>query len=142
MADEGKLIDMVTYNSVSDFFKDLDAKLVEMRSKLGELLRRLEGAKAKAEVLVRLESLLAETSGGAKIGGTEISLGTAKAVVNPTPKQEFDILVDVVRSLQNRIVAMERVRKEVEPLSKLGDLELQLEVVYENGLPTRILIRM
>lgn len=142
MADEGKLIEMVTYNSVSDFFKDLDAKLVEMRSKLGELLRRLEGAKAKAEVLVRLESLLAETSGGAKIGGTEISLGAAKAVVNPTPKQEFDILVDVVRSLQNRIVAMERVRKEVEPISKLGDLELQLEVVYENGLPTRILIRM
>ncbi|MCE4618916.1 MAG: hypothetical protein F7C37_05680 [Desulfurococcales archaeon] len=142
MADEGKLIDIVTYGSVSDFFKDLDAKLVEMRSKLGELLRRLEGAKAKAEVLVRLESLLAETASGAKIGGTEISLGTAKAVVNPTPKQEFDILVDVVRSLQNRIVAMERVRKEVEPLAKLGDLELKLEVVYENGLPTRIMIRM
>ena len=142
MADEGKLVDIVTFSSVSDFFKDLDTKLVEMRSKLGALLRRLEDAKAKAEVLVRLESLLAEAARGAKIGGTEINLGSAKAIINPTPKQEFDLLVDVVRSLQNRIVALERIRKEVEPLSKLGDLELTLEVVYENGLPTRILIRM
>jgi len=140
--DQGKLIDIVKYNSVSDFFKDLDTKIVELRSQLGELLRRLENAKAKAEVLVKLESLLAETAAGGKLGGTEISLGQAKAIINPTPKQEFDILVDVVRSIQNRIVALERIRKDVEPLSKLGELDLTLEVVYENGLPTKILVKM
>jgi len=140
--DQGKLIDIVKYNSVSEFFKDLDTKIVELRSQLGELLRRLENAKAKAEVLVKLESLLAETAAGGKLGGTEISLGQAKAIINPTPKQEFDILVDVVRSIQNRIVALERIRKDVEPLSKLGELDLTLEVVYENGLPTKILVKM
>jgi len=140
--DQGKLIDIVKYNSVSDFFKDLDTKIVELRSQLGELLRRLENAKAKAEVLVKLESLLAETAAGGKLGGTEISLGQAKAIINPTPKQEFDILVDVVRSIQNRIVALERIRKDVDPLSKLGELDLTLEVVYENGLPTKILVKM
>ncbi len=142
MADQGKLVDIVKYSSVSDFFKDLDTKIVELRSQLGELLRRLENAKAKAEVLIKLESLLAEAAGGAKLGGTEISLGTAKAIINPTPKQEFDLLVDVVRSIQNRIVALERIRKDVEPLSRLGDLDLTLEVVYENGLPTKILVKM
>ncbi len=140
--DQGKLVDIVKYNSVGEFFKHLDSKIVELRSQLGELLRRLENAKAKAEVLVKLESLLAEAAAGGKLGGTEISLGQAKAIINPTPKQEFDILVDVVRSIQNRIVALERVRKDVEPLSRLGELDLTLEVVYENGLPTKILIRM
>jgi len=140
--DQGKLIDIVKYNSVSEFFKHLDSKIVELRSQLGELLRRLENAKAKAEVLVKLESLLAETAAGSKLGGTEINLGQAKAIINPTPKQEFEILVDVVRSIQNRIVALERIRKDVEPLSRLGEVDLTLEVVYENGLPTKILIRM
>lgn len=139
--DQGKLVDIVKYNNVGEFFKHLDSKIVELRGQLGELLRRLESAKAKAEVLVKLESLLAEAAGG-KLGGTEIALGQAKAIINPTPKQEFDILVDVVRSLQNRIVALERIRRDVEPLSRLGDLDLTLEVVYENGLPTKILIRM
>ena len=140
--DQGKLIDIVKYNSVSEFFKHLDTKIVELRSQLGELLRRLENAKAKAEVLVKLESLLAETAAGGKLGGTEISLGQARAIINPTPKQEFDILVDVVRSIQNRIVALERIRKDVEPLNRLGELDLTLEVVYENGLPTKILVKM
>ncbi|MEB3844475.1 MAG: hypothetical protein LRS48_02185 [Desulfurococcales archaeon] len=135
-----RLIDIRRYNSVSDFIKDIDAEITRLKGELGELLRRLENAKAKAEVLVKLESLLAGTGG--KLGGTELNLGQAKAIINPTPKQEFDILVDVVRSLQNRIIALERARKDLDPLVRIGDLDLTLEVIYENGVPSRILVRM
>ncbi len=135
-----RLIDIRRYNSVSEFIKDIDAEITRLKGELGELLRRLENAKAKAEVLVKLESLLAGTGG--KLGGTELNLGQAKAIINPTPKQEFDILVDVVRSLQNRIIALERARKDLDPLVRIGDLDLTLEVIYENGVPSKILVRM
>ncbi len=141
-ADQPKLLDVKRYSSVGDFLKELDAEITRLKGELGELLRRLDSAKAKAEVLVKLENLLSSTTGGGKLGGTEIPLGQAKAIINPTPKQEFDILVDIVRSLQNRIVALERVRKDMEPLVKLGDLDLTLEVIYENGIPSKILVKM
>ncbi|MEB3760323.1 MAG: hypothetical protein GSR72_02870 [Desulfurococcales archaeon] len=136
-----KLLDIKRYSSVGDLIKELDAEITRLKGELGELLRRLESAKAKAEVLVKLENLLS-TAGGGKLGGTEIPLGQAKAIINPTPKQEFDILVDVVRSLQNRIIALERVRKDMDPLVRLGDIDLALEVIYENGIPSRILVKM
>ncbi len=137
-----KLLDIKKYSSVGDLVKELDAEITRLKGELGELLRRLESAKAKAEVLVKLENLLSTAAGGGKLGGTEIPLGQAKAIINPTPKQEFDILVDVVRSLQNRIIALERVRKDMDPLVRLGDLDLTLEVIYENGIPSRILVKM
>ncbi|MCE4624669.1 MAG: hypothetical protein F7C35_02235 [Desulfurococcales archaeon] len=139
---QAKSIDIKRYSRVSDFLKDLDAEITRLKGELGDLLRRLENAKAKAEVMVKLENLLSAAAGGAKLGGTEITLGQAKAVINPTPKQEFDILVDVVRSLQGKIIALERSRKDLDPLARIGDIELTLEVIYENGIPSRILIYM
>jgi len=91
---------------------------------------------------MKLENLLSAAGGGAKLGGTEIQLGQAKAVINPTPRQEFEILVDVVRSLQSKIIALERARKDLDPLARIGDIEITLEVIYENGIPARILIYM
>jgi hypothetical protein len=140
---QAKSVDIKRYTSVMDFLKDLDAEITRLKGELGDLLRRLENAKAKAEVMVKLENLLAfAAGGGAKLGGTEIQLGQAKALINPTPKQEFDILVDVVRNLQSKIIALEKARKDMDPLSRIGDIELTLEVIYENGVPSKILIYM
>ncbi len=138
---QAKSVDIKRYTSVSDFIKELDAEITRLKGELGDLLRRLENAKAKAEVMVKLENLLSG-AGGSKLGGTEIQLGQARAIVNPTPKQEFDILVDVVRSLQSKIIALERARKDLDPLLKIGDIELTLEVIFENGIPSRLLIYM
>ncbi len=139
---QAKSVDIRRYTTVSDFLKDLDAEITRLKGELGDLLRRLENAKAKAEVMMKLENLLSAAGGGAKLGGTEIQLGQAKAVINPTPRQEFEILVDVVRSLQSKIIALERARKDLDPLARIGDIEITLEVIYENGIPARILIYM
>ncbi len=139
---QAKSVDIKRYSSVSEFMKDLDAEITRLKGELGDLLRRLESAKAKAEVMVKLENLLSAAGGGAKLGGTEVQLGQAKAIINPSPKQEFDILVDVVRSLQGKIIALERSRKDLDPLTRIGDLEITLEVIFENGIPAKLLIYM
>ena len=139
---QAKSVDIKRYTTVSDFLKELDAEITRLKGELGDLLRRLENAKAKAEVMMKLENLLSAAGGGTKLGGTEIQLGQSKAVINPTPRQEFEILVDVVRSLQSKIIALERARKDLDPLARIGDIEITLEVIYENGIPARILIYM
>ena len=139
---QAKSVDIKRYTSVSEFMKDLEAEITRLKGELGDLLRRLESAKAKAEVMVKLESLLSAAGGGTKLGGTEVQLGQARAIINPSPKQEFDILVDVVRSLQSKIIALERSRKDLDPLTRIGDLEITLEVIFENGIPSKLLIYM
>jgi len=139
--------ELVRFNSVTDFIEYLDKEIGELRGKLGELLRRLESTKAKAMLINKFESLVSELakSAGQQAGpaGTwEINLGLTRVVVNPTPKQELDALVAVVKSYQERVVMLERLKKNLEPLTKLSEIEIGIEVVFENMIPTMIFIKM
>ena len=143
------VVDMVSFNSISEFNNYLDGEINKLKSQLGEYLRRLEAVKAKAETLVRFESLLAELAKAAKSEGKglgleerEFTLGTTKIVVNPSPKQELEALVAIVRSLQERIMLLEKIKKNLEQLAKIQDIEIKLDVLFENTIPVKIFIRM
>lgn len=143
------VVDMVSFNSISEFNNYLDSEINKLKSQLGEYLRRLEAVKAKAETLVRFESLLAELAKAAKSEGKglgleerEFTLGITKIVVNPSPKQELEALVAIVRSLQERIMLIEKIKKNLEQLAKIQDIEIKLDVLFENTIPVKIFIRM
>lgn len=143
------VVDIVSFNSISEFKEYIDSEINKLKSQLGEYLRRLEAIKAKAETLARFESLLAELakaasgeSKGLGLEEREFSIGITKIVVNPSPKQELEALVSIVRSLQERIMLLERVKKSLEQLSKIQDIEIKMDVVFENTIPTKIFIRM
>jgi hypothetical protein len=143
------VVDMISFNSISEFNNYLDGEINKLKSQLGEYLRRLEAVKAKAETLVRFESLLAELAKAAKSEGKglgleerEFTLGTTKIVVNPSPKQELEALVAIVRSLQERIMLLEKIKKNLEQLAKIQDIEIKLDVLFENTIPVKIFIKM
>ncbi len=143
------VVDMISFNSISEFNNHLDGEINKLKSQLGEYLRRLEAVKAKAETLVRFESLLAELAKAAKSEGKglgleerEFTLGTTKIVVNPSPKQELEALVAIVRSLQERIMLLEKIKKNLEQLAKIQDIEIKLDVLFENTIPVKIFIKM
>ena len=147
MAAENKpdVIEITQFDNVSTLLQHLDAKISELRTQLGDYLRKLENMKVKAETMLKFESLLGELAkgaGGATTGGKELELGPVKVLINPSPKQELELMIDVVRSLQDRIVTLEKIRKSIEPLSKLSDIELTLEVIFRNSIPSQIIIRM
>ncbi len=147
MAPETKLppvTDIRAFQSVSEFNAYLENEASNLRSQLGESLRRLEALKAKAEMLTKFESLLSQLAKGGEVGGEsrEFALGPVKVVVNPSPKQELEVLVNVVRSVQERLMLIEKIKKALEPLFKAQDVEVKLEVVFENNVPTKIFIRM
>ena len=130
------------FESPRELFQFLDEEISRLRASLGELLRRLEAAKAKAEMMTKLESILRQLSGQGGLGGTVLTMDNVNVYINPDPKQEYDVLVDLIRRMQDRIVYLERVRKGLEPLSGLGDVNITLEVVLINGVPKNIIVKM
>ena len=138
-------VELVQFNGISEFNKFLDDEISRLRSQLGEFLRRLEAAKAKAEIMAKIESFLAELAkgqGGGEAQGRELQLGPVSVIINPTPKQELDALVATARSLQERIVTLERIKKGLEPLQKMPAVDVKVEVLMENKIPTRVFLHI
>jgi hypothetical protein len=137
------VVDLVTFNNVADFTKFIDEEISKLRSQLGEFLRRLEAAKARADIMTKIESFLSELARGQGAGaaqGRQLQLGPVNVIVNPTPKQELDALVAAARSLQERIVVLERIKKSIEPLQKMPAVDVKIEVLMENKIPTKVFL--
>ena len=137
-------VELRSYSSIEEFVKSLDNELGKMKALLGDYLRRMEMVKGKAESLIRLGELLGRMSGKGALGleSQEIDLGGLKVTVNPTPKQELDVLVEVVRDLQDRISGLEKLRKSLSIFEELGGVSLDVEVLYRDGVPERVFIKM
>jgi len=135
-------VEVKEFGSPKELFAYLDEEIARLRASLGEYLRRLEAVKTKAEMLGKLENIIKQIQGGGGgIGGTVLNLDGVDVAINPTPKQEFDFMVEVIKHLQDRIVYLEKVRKGLEPLLGLGDVNITIEAVMANGVPKSLLIK-
>ncbi len=135
--------DMRRFESAEEFLKSIDQEIQDIRSRLGEYLRRVEEAKAKAEMLRKFEEVLGKL--GARPStpqSQEITLGELKIIINPTPNQELEALVNVVRDLQNRLNRLERLKQHLEPLRQIAVTGMQIEVLYEDGVPVQVFLRL
>lgn len=129
------------FNSLAEFMKYLDDEISEHRKRLGELLKRLEELRVRAEQEKRLKSVL--TKLGVPESGTsnEVALRNLRIIINPATSQELTAMESAIEALNNRIAQLSTIRKEVEVLGGL-DVEVRLAVVYVDGLPRVLLLRM
>ena len=129
------------FNSLAEFMKYLDDEISEHRRRLGELLKRLEELRVRAEQEKKLKSVL--TKLGVPESGTsnEVALRNLRIIINPATSQELTAMESAIEALNNRIAQLSAIRKEVEVLGGL-DVEVRLAVVYVDGLPRVLLLRM
>jgi prefoldin subunit 5 len=129
------------FNSLAEFMKYLDDEISEHRRRLGELLKRLEELRVRAEQEKKLKSVL--TKLGVPESGTsnEVALRNLRIIINPATSQELTAMESAIEALNNRIAQLSTIRKEVEVLGGL-DVEVRLAVVYVDGLPRVLLLRM
>jgi len=129
------------FNSLAEFMKYLDDEISEHRRRLGELLKRLEELRVRAEQEKKLKSVL--TKLGVPESGTsnEVALRNLRIIINPATSQELTAMESAIEALNNRIAQLSAIRKEVEVLGGL-DVEVRLAVVYIAGLPRVLLLRM
>lgn len=128
------------FGSIAEFTKSLDDAVSEYRRRLGEMLRRLEELRVRAEQEKKLKNVLSKLGLPESSSPNEIALRNVRVVINPSPSQELSAIEAAVEALNNKITLLTAVRKELEILGNI-DVEAKLIVVYVDDIPRTVVLR-
>jgi hypothetical protein len=134
------------YNSAQAIADALDKDLSETKSLLGEYLRRLDEIRTLAEKSKKVREVIMKLA-GKKTSSTdtpgEITVGTLNIILDANAFHELTAIEAVVRSHQDRLLALQKARDALKWLDQLGDTEGLKYLVLENeGIPERILFKI
>ncbi|RLG80142.1 MAG: hypothetical protein DRO09_03485 [Thermoprotei archaeon] len=130
------------FSSLKEFIKSIDDEINELRKGLGELLRKLEEVRIRAEQERKIRELLSKL--GRELPSAlpnVIDFKNTRLILNPTPEQEVSSLEQAVESINNRVTYLQAIRKDLEVLGA-SDIEVKVVVIYVEGLPRIILLKM
>ncbi|OYT50542.1 MAG: hypothetical protein B6U73_03805 [Desulfurococcales archaeon ex4484_204] len=130
------------FSSLKEFIKSIDDEINELRKGLGELLRKLEEVRIRAEQERKIRELLSKL--GRELPSTlpnVIDFKNTRLILNPTPEQEVSSLEQAVESINNRVTYLQAIRKDLEVLGA-SDIEVKVVVIYVESLPRIILLKM
>jgi hypothetical protein len=133
------------YNSAQAIAEALDKELSETKSILGEYLRRLDEIRNLAEKSKKVREVVMKLAGkkpNAENTG-EITIGTLNIILDANAFHELTAIESVVRSHQERLLVLQKVREALKWLDQLGDTEgLRYLVLEDEGVPERILFKI
>jgi hypothetical protein len=103
-------------------------------------IKEYTSAQAIAEAL---DKQLSETKSIPTESQNEITVGTLNIVLDAGAFHELTAIESVVRSHQERLLVLQKVREALKWLDQLGDTEgLRYLVVEDDGIPERILFKI
>jgi len=133
------------YTSAQAIADGLDKQLSETKSVLGEYLRKLDEIRTLAEKSKKVREVVMKLAGkkAPTENTSEITLGTLNIILDASPLHELVAIESVVRSHQERLLVLQKVREALKWLDQLGDTEgLKYLVVEDEGIPERILFKI
>ena len=133
------------YTSAQAIAEALDKQLSETKSTLGEYLRKLDEIRTLAEKSKKIREVVLKLAGkkAQTESQSEITVGTLNIVLDANPFHELTAIESVVRSNQERLLVLQKVREALKWLDQLGDAEgLKYLVLEDEGIPERILFKM
>jgi len=133
------------YSSAQAIAEALDKELSETKSVLGEYLRRLDEIRSLAEKSRKVREVVMKLAGQKtkteNLG--EITIGTLSIILDANSYHELTAIEAVVRSYQERLLVLQKVREALKWLDQLGDTEgLKYLVLEDEGIPQRILFKI
>ena len=140
------VVQIKEYSSAQAIAEALDKELSETKSVLGENLRRLDEIRTLAEKSRKVREVVMKLA-GKKAGNSEapgeITVGTLNIVLDANAFHELNAIEAVVRSNQERLLVLQKVREALKWLDQLGDTEgLKYLVLEDEGIPERILFKI
>lgn len=141
-------MELKTYKSVGDLIKELDDEVNRIKTVLGEYLRRLEESRARVEKIKKAQEAIAKLTGGRgqmpvkPTTSQTIDLMGLKVIINVSPDEEAEVLEESVRTLQDKLNVLQRVRKALEPLSTLDEGGTAITAVMSDNIPTRLMLKV
>jgi hypothetical protein len=132
------------YTSSQAIVDGLDKQLSENQSILGENLRRLDEIRILAEKSKKIREVVLKLAGKKTIENqNEITIGSLSIVLDANSFHELTATELVVRSHQERLSALHKMRESLKWFDQLGDTEgLTFLVVENEGIPERILFKI
>jgi hypothetical protein len=133
------------YTSAQAIAEAMDKQLSETKSVLGEYLRKLDEIRTLAEKSKKVREVVLKLAGkkAPTENQSEITVGTLNIVLDASAFHELTAIESVVRSHQERLLVLQKVREALKWLDQLGDTEgLRYLVVEHEGIPERILFKI
>jgi len=133
------------YSSVKEIAETLDKEIADMKSNLGEYLRKLDEMRTLAEKSKRIRETVMKMAGkrnASSESSEEIEIGSLKIVLDANAFSQLTIIESAVRSNQERLMSMQKAREGLKSLDQLGDTEgLNFMVLEKQGVPERVLLK-
>ena len=140
------VVQLKEYTSAQAIADALDKDLSETKSLLGEYLRRLDEIRTLAEKSKKVREVIMKLAGkktNAADSPGEITVGTLNIILDANAFHELTAIESVVRSHQERLLVLQKVRDALKWLDQLGDTEgLKYLVLEDEGIPERILFKI
>ena len=133
------------YNSAQAIAEALETQLSETKSVLGEYLRRLDEIRTLAEKSKKVREVVMKLAGKkpSAENPSEVTVGTLNIILDANAFHELTAIEAVVRSHQERLLVLQKVREALKWLDQLGDTEgLRYLVLEDEGIPERILFKI
>jgi hypothetical protein len=139
------VVQLKEYTSAQAIAEALDKDLSETKSLLGEYLRRLDEIRSLAEKSKKIRDVVMKLAGkkAPTENAGEVTVGTLNIILDANPFHELTAIEAVVRSHQERLLVLQKVREALKWLDQLGDTEgLKYLVLEDEGIPQRILFKI
>jgi hypothetical protein len=133
------------YTSAQAIAEAMDKQWSETKSILGEYLRKLDEIRTLAEKSKKVREVVMKLAGkkAPTENQSEITVGTLNIVLDASASHELTAIESVVRSHQERLLVLQKVREALKWLDQLGDTDgLKYLVVEDEGIPERILFKI
>jgi len=135
-------LEIISFNTAEALKKYLDDEIGRIRTLIGDLLRRLEEIRLRAERFKKAQAALVKFAGEKQmpaLEGKEMEMPGFRVIINPGPKQETETLEGVVTSLQSKLDNIVKIRKSIDPLADFEE-GVTISTVISEGIPSKMMI--
>jgi len=133
------------YSSAIKIADNIDWEIAETKSALGEYLRQLDDKRGVAEKTQRLHEVVAKMANKkvTKESSNQIEVNGLAIVLDATASNELDAVESVVKSYQQRLMALQQAREALRALDQVGDTEgIKYLALEREGIPEQILLKL
>jgi prefoldin subunit 5 len=137
--------ELKVYDSAEKFMDDMESEVAKLKSTLGEYLRKLDEIRLAAEKTKKIRETVFKLAGKRmdKDDEDEVPIGDVTIVLNVNPFNELTAMEEAVRSLQEKLLSLEKTREAVKWLDQFKDAGgIKLLVLEKDGVPRKIMIKV
>lgn len=137
------VVSLKEFDSATEIVKAIDQEITETKNTLNGYLRRLEDIRMLAERSRKIREIVSRFAGKkAIVGSTEVSVCGINLILEAKAVHELAAFEEVIRSQQEKLVALQRVRESLKWADQIGETEgVKFLVLERDGLPEKILLR-